>query len=202
VDSGGGGVDFGVRGGEVMPFEIEMKFKVDSFAQIEAKLAKGGGPYEEVETDIYYAHPCRSFKDTGEALRLRSMDTEEHKVLCYKSGKSGDGVKSKREIEIPIDDQYAGDLEDILQALGFTESITVEKCRRSYSRRARDYPVTICLDDVKDLGEFVEVEIVCEEDSRHQAEEVVKAVADKLGLKDPVTKGYAAMMHELKSKVK
>jgi adenylate cyclase class IV len=55
---------------------------------------------------------------------------------------------------------------------------------------------------VKDLGEFVEVEIVCEEDSRHQAEEVVKAVADKLGLKDPVTKGYAAMMHELKSKVK
>jgi adenylate cyclase, class 2 len=185
-----------------MPFEIEMKFKVDSFKDIEAKLANGGGPYEEVETDTYYDHPCRSFKDTGEALRIRTVDTEEHKVLCYKSGKSGDGVKAKREIEIPIDDQYAGDLEDILHALGFSESITVEKWRRSYSRKASGFPITICLDDVNNLGEFVEVEIICEQDSRQQAEQVVKAVANKLGLKDPVTKGYAAMMHELKRKDK
>jgi adenylate cyclase, class 2 len=184
-----------------MPFEIKMKFKVDSFKAIEAKLANGGGPYEDVETDTYYAHPCRSFNDTGEALRIRSMDTEEHKVLCYKSGKSSDAVKAKREIEIPIDDQYAGSLEDILHALGFIESITVDKWRRSYSHMGSGFPVTICLDDVKDLGEFVEVEIVCEEDSRQQAEKVVKAVADKLGLKNPVTKGYAAMMHELKRKV-
>lgn len=178
-----------------MPLEIEMKFRVDGFADIEKKLSRGSDPHEDVETDTYYAHPCRDFKSTGEALRIRSKDDSEY-VLCYKSGKNAGGVKSKREIEIPVEGKDVAQLHDIFYALGFTESITVEKWRRSYFRTAAGFDVTVCLDDVKDLGEFVEVEIVCEEENRVGAERVVRQVASKLGLTNPVTQGYAAMMHE------
>ena len=182
-----------------MPLEIELKFRVNGFADIEKKLSRGSDPREEVETDTYYAHPCREFKATGEVLRIRSKEDLEY-VLCYKSGKKDGVVKAKRELEVDLHKDEAATLHTILSSLGFTESITVEKWRRSYFRTAAGFDVTVCLDDVKDLGEFVEVEIVCEEEDRVDAERVVHQVASKLGLTNPVTKGYAAMMHELKGK--
>jgi adenylate cyclase class 2 len=183
-----------------MPLEIEMKFRVDDFADIVQQLDKGSDPDESSEVDTYYAHPSVNFKETGEALRLRESDGEH--VLCYKSGKNAGGVKAKREIETRLDSDQAQVVTEILEYLGFTESITVDKWRRTYRRRANGFQVNVCLDDVKDLGEFVEVEIVCEERNREDAERTVKRVAEKLGLSNPVTKGYAAMMHELKGQAR
>lgn len=132
--------------------EIEIKAWCDGHDSVRSRLEASGALFSETrnEVDIYFNHPARDFAQTDEALRLRSVNGKCR--LTYKGPKLS--TRSKARVEHETD---AGDLEsvkNIMLCLGFTVSGTVEKKRNLYILNS----IEICLDDVADLGTFVELE--------------------------------------------
>ena len=137
-------------------------------ALLERAAALGFAPEaRRWERDVYYNGGGRDFARTDEALRLRRARTLPHgpeeSLLTYKGPKL-DGVSSARtEYETAVaDGESAGKL---LEALGYHPAATVEKCRREFRRE----DVTLCLDTVQGLGDYLELEIVTPSEDRREA---------------------------------
>lgn len=183
-----------------MQIEVEQKFAVDSFAAIEAKLAELGaqiGPPVE-QCDRYFAHPARDFAATDEALRIRRIG--EKNFITYKGPKLDAKTKTRRELELPLVDGEAGaeQFTELLAALGFTPVGEVRKHRRHATLLWQDRPIEVALDEVDDVGTFVEVELVVDEAERESATAVVESLAAHLGLTHAERRGYVQLLLEKK----
>jgi len=155
--------------------EVEIKFKVDeSIRERIREIAKF--VCEKVETDLYFNSPIRDFKKTDEALRVR-IDSEGIKIT-YKGPKIDSETKTREEIEIKVD-SYEKAVE-LLKKLGFTPFKEIVKRREIYKLE----DVTICLDNVKELGTFLEIEV--KSDQIDYAKNKIFDVARRLGL-DPTS---------------
>ncbi len=171
--------------------EIEVKAQIDSIPEVEARVLELGGEFrkEVIEVDLYYNHPCRDFKKTDEALRLRKVGGVV--FLTYKGPKIDGLTKTREEFNLKVDswDNSAS----ILGALGFTEVISVEK-RRRYLRLGR---FEIMLDFLEGLGSFIEVE------TRGEYEpEVLFDFLRELGVKGSETRSYLELVLEKQLKLK
>jgi len=160
-------------------YEVELKVAADH-ATVRERLATLGADRVRhvVQTDTYYDAPHRDFAETDEAVRVRcERDGDRETVrLTYKGPLVEAESKTRREHETAVEDRAA--IEGILEGIGFSPAFTVEKERTFY--RYDGYTVT--LDDVTELGEFVEVETAAE--SVEPAREGAIAVLRELGL-DP-----------------
>ncbi len=173
--------------------EVEAKIilrSCEELKSIEERLAALGGIPEEVvvEEDLYFQHPCRDFAKTDEALRLRRRSGRVE--LTYKGPKEGGIVKARREVSVVVDDFEAA--RELLESLGFSPVVTVRKKRRYYRVSSENAVVT--LDEVEDLGCFVEVEVL------DGSEERVLNVIRRLGLEDypRTTLSYLELLLEKK----
>ncbi len=164
--------------------EVEGKFPVscNSLESIEGKIVKlGGRLLEEVaEEDVYYAHPCRDFTVTDEALRTRKVSDKI--TLTYKGPKLPGKVKRRTEIIVKIN----GNIDEVLSRLGFRPVIAVYKKRKYYELNE----TVVSIDIVKDLGCFVEIE------SESGDEDKVLRTAQLLGLYPStiIEESYAEMI--------
>ncbi len=61
-----------------MQFEVEQKHRVDDGWDLAIRLASLGGKLGEPihQSDQYFAHPCRDFAKSDEALRIRTVRGE------------------------------------------------------------------------------------------------------------------------------
>jgi len=136
--------------------EVEVKAKAD-LSKVRPILENIGAVKIGVEeqSDTYFAAPHRDFAKTDEALRIRNLDGRA--VLTYKGPKLDSVSKTRKEFETFVDEKNTI---EILHALGFSEAGAVRKSREVF--RAGD--ITVCLDSVEGLGEFLEVEIVAGEE--------------------------------------
>ena len=178
--------------------EVEQKFAVDDFAAIEAKLAELGariGPPVE-QCDRYFAHPARNFAETDEALRIRRIG--ERSFITYKGPKLDATTKTRRELELPLAGGEAGaeQFTELLAALGFSPVGEVRKHRRQATLLWQDWPVEVVLDEVDEVGTFVEVELVVDESERESATAVVESLAAHLGLTQVEGRSYLEMLLE------
>ncbi|MBU7018942.1 MAG: class IV adenylate cyclase [Theionarchaea archaeon] len=143
-----------------MVLEIEVKALCDDLNRVEEHLRKMGALFvkEVQETDLYFDHPLRDFEKTDEALRIRIAQTEtgteliEKSFITYKGQKIDLYSKTREEIEIELSDADAAT--QLLTRLGFRPKGDIKKVRRMYSLGE----FTICLDNVDNVGSFVEVE--------------------------------------------
>ncbi len=108
-----------------------------------------------IETDTYYMHPCRDFRETDEALRIRKkkcLDSIEY-YLTYKGARVKRGkIKIREEIETPINDYKT--FSTILEKLGFKPILSFSKYRERYV-----YNNTyITIDHLYGVGWFIEIE--------------------------------------------
>lgn len=152
--------------------EIEAKARVRNKREIKQRIIEAGGVYLRTETqdDTYFAHPSRDFKETDEAVRIRTVGDEY--FFTYKGKKLDYQTKTREEIEIKIED--AGKMAEILERLGFTTVANVIKVREYYS--LDDYWVAV--DEVFDVGLFIEIE---KHGESYEPEELVK-VFEGLGI--------------------
>ena len=115
-------------------FEVEQKFRVDGFAEIETHLARLGAeienPIEQVDT--YFAHPQRDFAATDEALRIRQVGDEN--FVTYKGPKIDSQTKTRREIELPF---ASGELFCRTTARTVTGTFIHGSCRRAKDKTPR-----------------------------------------------------------------
>ncbi|WP_135610528.1 class IV adenylate cyclase [Methanococcoides sp. AM1] len=167
--------------------EIEIKVRADHGPVMDRILVMGALKVRtEEHLDVYYNAPHRDFAETDEALRLRSVNGGTR--MTYKGRKLDSVSKTREEFETPVDGEAA---KDILVSLGFFESGIVKKTRDIY----RYDDITICLDSVEGLGEFVEVELVADSDIDLHRERLFEFL-ESIGIKkeDSIRTSYLEML--------
>jgi adenylate cyclase class 2 len=179
-------------------YEVEQKFPVVDLAAFEAKLADLGATVCEPcsEIDHYYAHPARDFAATDEALRIRRTDRSSY--LTYKGPKVDTTTKTRREIELGLWAQEAKvlTLESLLEALGFAPIAEVCKYRRKATVFWQGRQIEAALDEVVDVGTFVELELVAEEEEVESARACIASLAEALGLSQSERRSYLELLLE------
>lgn len=173
--------------------EIELKIPLKNPKKFEGEIARLDAKFirEETHEDHYFQHPCRNFKSSDEALRLRISDLGI--VLSYKGPKLSQEIKMRREIEVSVSDFNS--ITRILRALGFIEVATIHKQRKIY--KYADYKIAV--DKVYELGDYVEIEtIVNSMEEKDYRISDLRELADKLGLsiKDNIVKSYLEIYFE------
>ena len=165
--------------------EVELKASLtaEEAARMEtAVLACGFLPTGAVrETDIYFNGTARDFRQTDEALRLRTVqslpDGQPQTLVTYKGPKLDAVSASRMEYETAVAD--AAVMQKLFAALGFAPLYTVRKTRRSFTCGAR----TVCLDTVDSLGDFMELESLLPDGSdRAAATGELLSLLDALGV--------------------
>jgi adenylate cyclase class 2 len=146
-------------------FEVEVKVPIPDSEVMNQKLLESGAKISnsEIQIDTYFDHPCRSFRETDEAVRVRTRQPlDEMKLdsshapneLTYKGPKIDKKTKTRLEYSVGIDD--IDSLSAILESLGFQRVATVTKKRIFYNLR----DITISIDDVEQVGLFLEMEYI------------------------------------------
>ncbi|MGC9170992.1 MAG: class IV adenylate cyclase [Thermoproteus sp.] len=162
--------------------EVEQKYRAD-LGKVREELLKLGASLVEAkeEVDVYFQHPCRDFAETDEALRVRRSGSDVE--VSYKGPRMRSNAKARLELTASAE----GDVEAVLEALGFKKVAVIKKRREYYSYG----PLTVSLDDVEGLGQFVEIEAVASsEGSVGEAEAEISALAERLGLREKVDATY------------
>ncbi|EAQ80202.1 class IV adenylate cyclase [Blastopirellula marina] len=181
-----------------MKFEVELKFPVNDLRRVETALADLGAAIEipVKQSDFYYGHPARDFAQTDEALRIRRVGSKN--IITYKGPKIDATTKTRREIEVPLVSgaEGAANIIDMIEALGFLQVAEVTKNRRKANLSFADQAVEVALDEVKGLGEFVELEISTNEDGVDAAREAINQLAEKLGLSGSERRSYLELILE------
>ncbi len=163
--------------------EVEVKAKIDSFKEMEEKLSKIGAvkTKKEFQQDIYFNSPVVDFAQTDEALRIRTTkeDEVEHIFITYKGPKIDKASKTRKEIEMGIED--AAKCGEIFKEIGFNEVRAVRKNRQYYSYKNFE----ISLDDVEGLEPYMEIEISLEDGNDYsEAQKKIFDLFEQLGITD------------------
>jgi adenylate cyclase, class 2 len=179
-----------------MPIEVEQKFQVADVPGLERQLIALGVHEQEtmIQVDCYFAHPQRDFARTDEALRLRRVG--ELNYITYKGPKLDATTKTRREIEIPLapGPQAATEAASLLEALGFTRVAEVRKRRIHSKLRWQDREISVSLDHIAELGDFIELEIVTHQDDMAAARECLDSLAGRLGLANSQRRSYLELL--------
>ncbi|MFW9832676.1 MAG: class IV adenylate cyclase [Candidatus Thorarchaeota archaeon] len=182
-------------------FEVEVKVAIEDERVIRKKLIESGSEMlnSEVQIDIYFDHPCRTFIETDEAVRIRTRSPFDEeglstshvlKELTYKGPKLDKQTKTRVEYSIGIDDSEH--LTSILESLSFTPITKITKKRTFFELRG----ITISIDDVEGVGLFLELEsIVHKKGEMKSAKKVIFELLDELGIsaEDTIRDSYLEM---------
>jgi adenylate cyclase class 2 len=181
-----------------MRYEVELKFRLDELSNIETKLS-GLGAVEQSSVshvDRYFNHPSRDFRSTDEAFRIRSVD--DANCVTYKGALIGDVAKTRHEIEVDFANgpDAASKLMEIVRMLGFRFVREVKKTRRSFSLFWSNREYDVSLDDVPQLGQFLEIELIAFDQDRQDAEAAVWKLATQLELLKAEPRSYLNQLLE------
>ncbi len=174
--------------------EVEVKARVLDPKLVERSIiALGASPIGiEAQADTYYGAPYRDFAKTDEALRVRVQDNKY--FLTYKGPKMDSVSKTRKEYEVEFND--AESMGNILSSLGFSPVATLVKKRKKF--RLGDF--LISLDEVRKLGDFMEVEVSLRDSKSHEDKvESIFRLFEKLGINrdKSIRKSYLEMMLEM-----
>ena len=178
-------------------FEIEIKISVKDRQQVLEKLQKMGfqKKTEIIEEDMYFNSDHYDIKKRDEALRIRkSTYIAENRTTAQINfkGPKIDKISMSR-IEYETDIKDAKSMENILQALGFQPVAGVEKVWCYLERDG----MAACVDCVKGLGDFLELEVLTEEEGQREKNlRKMDKVLEELGysIKDTVRSSYLSML--------
>lgn len=133
---------------------------------------------EAKQVDKYYVAPGLNFMESDELLRIREENSK--LTLTYKGPRKGSFQRPR--IDFPINMKFA----EVLIYLGYSNVITTAKTRYKFKIEA-DCELDIAVDDVKNLGVFIEVRVGSETGEK-KAGQFLKSLG--LELKPETNKGY------------
>lgn len=181
-----------------MRYEVEQKHRVDDVAALVARLERRGAQLSDPveQSDQYFAHPCRDFAKTDEALRIRAVGDKSY--VTYKGPKIDTATKTRHEIELPLDQQDAdgSQFAELLKALGFRPVAAVRKRRRAFGLKVAAHEVAGALDELERLGSYVELELIADDSGLDTAKRTIKELSDELGLGPVERRSYLEMLLE------
>lgn len=184
-------------------WEVEQKFRVTHSNAIRLGLQSLSARYARTENhcDTYLRHPCRDFRATDEALRIRTLDG--CSVVTYKGPRLQGPVKIRPEIELPLSDGSEGSWLQIWTSLGFEVVAQVKKRRDVYELTYRDTPFIVTLDHVEDLGDYCEIErIINDLELRESAQNQIEELAQHLHVTEVERRSYLGLLLDLRANSK
>lgn len=130
-------------------------------------------------------------------LRIREQKIGDKKKVLFTLKKSLENQLDSTEHEIEIKEEDIPKMFLIFELLGFYKFITVEKERTN----ANIGDIEICIDDVKDLGSFIELEKFGEQNETEKIHKELYDMLESLGIKkeDYVYFGYDILMYNAKN---
>jgi adenylate cyclase class 2 len=178
-----------------MDFEVEKKFWLNDVSQMFVRLKELGIELSagEDQIDRYYNHPARDFTQTDEVLRLRSAGTRNY--VTYKGARIDSTTKTRRELELTLPDgEYLPDFEQLLSLLAFQPLMTIHKFRRKADVNWEDYPIEISLDEIDQLGTFIEIETTSDLEHLERAKKALASLAGALHLDRQEHRSYLELL--------
>jgi len=180
--------------------EIEVKAKIEDFQSIIKKLKEMGCEFSEPmnQKDKIFLNKDMKFTDIVYATEiiqgtnvLRVRESNGKIKLTLKIPQKNEMDCIEREVEV----NDAKQILDILEYLGYREVIKVNKTRKKC--KLGDYE--ICLDEVENLGKFIELEKMSDGNAEEVQEELLQFLL-KLGIKKEsrVLQGYDTLIYKNK----
>ena len=177
--------------------EVEVKARLRNESEVIRKLEELGVQLSEpiTQEDKVYFPVGAVFAEEGNkdpALRIR--DQNGRYIFTYKKPDKNNLDKIEFESEITDPEEMA----KMCEALGFELRTQIKKTRR----KAKYNEYEICLDEVDQLGSFIEAESLFEDgDSEHIQKELFSFL-ETLGVtkEDQVFEGYDIMLYKLQNK--
>lgn len=183
-----------------MNIEVEIKVKIDSFEKVKKNLLDAGKLVKTIKQIDEYYIPCHRdfFANKPHPVEWLRIRTNPDKVVFEydKSiNKKSDGEQEcAKEYETEI--SQPNEFRKILEFLDFKKIMTVDKQREYWN--CGDFEV--CLDNVKDLGFFIEVEAKGDFENTEKAKKGCMDFLDKLGIENwqenHIKKGYPVLLLE------
>ena len=177
-----------------MEREIEVKAKVDNFDALIKKLEDLGCKISEPisQHDYIYNQNGIDLSKTHETPVLRIRRQDGRNIFTLKQNISGELDCLEKEMDVS-DGKILG---EIIELLGYSKSVEVEKIRR----KTKYKELEICLDEVKNLGTFVEVEKMTDDmsgDGQKTQDELIDCL-ESIGVnkENKVLQGYDSMIYE------
>lgn len=174
--------------------EVERKYRISNKSVIENSLNELG--YKKAVTihqsDKVYLQKSdsfRTFKVGDPVTRIREVNGSS--TLTFKRAINSQGDTIEHEMTV----EPASEAEDFLLEIGYKSVTDVDKIRTEFKLNN----VTVSLDEVTSLGNFVEVEILCNEGEEELAQENIARIAKEIGLnaEDIEKKKYDQLISEL-----
>ena len=165
--------------------EIEIKIPVseETFKSVREKLQKLATPSgSSRQVDSYFSPSHRDFMEPRFPFEWLSVRRRgDSAILTYKHWYPENQEISTHcdEFETPVNDPEQ--LERVLKVLDFRPLVTVEKTRETFRFEDR---LEICLDDVKDLGFFIEIESMKNLGTVEETRKQLFGFAARLGLEN------------------
>lgn len=176
--------------------EVELKFEVDSLDEVRDRFQQLGADMEStsVQSDEYLNDPLRDFAKLDIAMRIRSCDGKYY--VTFKGPNQDATAKIRKEIEMPlVDEAAAAQMKGVFEGIGFFSVAKVVKQRDKMLIDWLGAKVEVCLDDVVDVGQFVELELVVADQSKvNGAKQTLLALADRVGLSGSIKTSYLQLL--------
>ena len=178
--------------------EVEVKLPVADLAGIKTELLEKG--FRETasiqERDTYFDNWKGEIRANDKALRVREtkdrMTGKSRAQINFKGKKLDTCTMTREELETGVEDGEV--CRNILQAIGYLPADPEVIKDRTVLRKE---PVTVCLDRVHGLGEFLELEILADsEEKKDAALGQIEKILNSLGyqISDTVQMSYLSML--------
>ena len=178
-------------------YEVELKFPLDDAESFGRQVAAlGARPAQTLEqTDLYFNHPSRDFEGTDEAFRIRTVGGRH--VVTYKGPVVDSQTKTRREIEVALAGNDAREkAAEMLRFLGFRPVREVRKRRQTWHLAWQGRDFEIALDQVDELGQFVEIETQADETNKPAALAAIHSLVSQLQLPPAERRSYLSLLLE------
>ena len=180
-----------------MAIEVEIKLKIEDSGELIKKLRDQHFTAWKtmLESDLYFTSEHHDMKACDEALRIRCVEEKDTgkraAYLTYKGRKMDTCSMTRKELELEISDGETGI--ELLKSIGYYPATPVEKLRQYFHREQ----MTACVDQVTGLGDFLELEIIVEDEMKRAAAlSEIEMLLGVLGytMKDTTRTSYLSMI--------
>jgi adenylate cyclase, class 2 len=163
--------------------EVELKARLARPYHVRAALRRRSEPERVIYRDTYYDTPAGDLHQTGQEIRLRTVETPDdvRHLLTFKEAAVDAGSGSKPEYETAVTTPSA--VARMLGALGLVPFVELTKHCDShrFTDDGRDFTATVA--DVPEIdGTFIEVETLAAENDLDGALAAVRQVLARLGV--------------------
>ncbi|MDD3341565.1 MAG: class IV adenylate cyclase [Bacilli bacterium] len=148
--------------------EIEKKFYCENIKKLEQVVMDTGFKLVETshETDEYFTDIDSIFIKNRTCLRIRKTNEERMELTFKGKSKELTNLYAKTENNISLDIKEYKDTIGFLSTLGYYSYAIVNKKRLTYSHTDNDLTYNVMIDQINELGNFVEFEILSTDDNQ------------------------------------